>query len=146
VQLECSSDAISGTGRNETAIGLQASPGALAAAQRLNLVTASGGVRYLLPDEYGAPGVARGVGIRLVRAMDTTDVFFLGRGTTGGRTDAGWHPFLRGANMSGFSQQPGYSHWNIGFTAILEALPEASRETITPGKVHAAAHVLVKVQ
>jgi len=146
VQLECSSNAISGTGRNETAIGLQASPGALAAAQRLNLVNARGGVRYLLPDEYGAPGVAQGVGIRLVRAADNADVYFLGRGTPGGRTNAGWNPFLRGASMSGLSSQPGYSHWNIDFNAILEALPKATGETITPGKVRATAHVLVKVQ
>jgi len=147
VQLECSSEAISGTGKDETAIGLQASPGALAAAQRLNgLVNASGGVQYLLSDDYGAVGVARGVGIRLQRAADNAEVFFLGRGSTGGRTEAGWNSFMRGADMTGLSPQPGYSHWNLEFNAILEALPKATGETITPGKVRATAHVLVKVQ
>jgi len=147
VQLECSSEAISGTGRNETAIGLQVSPGALAAAQRLNLVDVSGGgVRYLLSDDYGAADVARGVGIRMARVADGVNVFFLGRGTTGGRMNAGWNPFMRGADMTGLSPQPGYSYWDIEFNAILEALPKASREAITPGKVRATAHVLVKVQ
>jgi len=146
VQLECSNEAISGSGKNETAIGLQASPAAFTTAQRLHLVNGSGGISHLLSDQYDSPGTARGVGIRLQRARDNADIYFLGKGSTGGGTAAGWNPFMRGANMTGLSPQPGYSYWTIEYNAILEPLPKTAGETITPGKVRATAHVLVKVQ
>jgi len=145
VQIECSDASISGTASGQTAIGLQVSTGALAAAQTLGLVNSAGGVDYLLSDQYGSDGIAGGVGISLY-GSDHQRRYFLGAGASGFNhpkgPQAGWNPAIQGAVAIG-SSSPGYGNWRIDYSAILERLPGVP---VTPGKIHATANVLVKVQ
>ncbi|WP_069861767.1 fimbrial protein [Pseudomonas citronellolis] len=151
VQIECSNSAASGTASGQTAIGIQVSPGAYSAAQSLGLVNGSGGVEALVSDNYGNdPNLAQGVGITLRNAGTGTAMVFVGQpGNTGNLPSqyptgpsAGWYPVLDGANPLG-SSQSGYTNYLQTFTASLQQLPG---NTATPGKVHATAYVLVKVQ
>jgi len=155
VQVECSnqvaSNNLSGTNNNQTAIGIQVSPGAYSAAQSLGLVNGSGGVSALVSDNYGNDSsLAQGVGITLKNAGNGTTMVFVGQpGNTGNvpsqyptGANAGWYPVLAGANPLG-SSQSGYTNYLQTFTASLQQLPG---KTATPGKVYATAYVLVKVQ
>jgi len=160
--VACDNRDISGTGSNQTAIGLQVSPGAFAAAQRLEPgLLKGGGVEFLLSDHYGNPGVARGVGIGLFDRDDQPRRFVGMPGTVdhtipGWREDivkhahpkgpdAGWYPVLEKANLVNISATGHYLYlYEIRFKVKLMKLPQASE--VTPGKVHATAHVLVKVQ
>ena len=65
VSIECSNQVTSGTASNQTAIGIQTSNGAFAAAQQLGLVNAQNGVTALLSDNYTDAQSAKGVGIFL---------------------------------------------------------------------------------
>lgn len=156
VQIECSNTAASGTASGQTAIGIQVSNGAYSAAQRLGLVNGAGGVIALVSDNYGNdPTLAEGVGITLQNAGTDSDVVFVGQpGMTGSvpsgnpsGPDAGWYPVLEGATAQG-ATQAGYTHYTQTYTATLRRLTGlATADTpVTPGKVHATAYVLVKVQ
>lgn len=156
VQIECSDTAASGTVSNQTAIGIQVSNGAYSAAQRLGLVNSAGGVTALVSDNYGNdPALAQGVGITLQNAGTDSDVVFVGQpGWTGSRPDgnpsgpdAGWYPVLAGATAQG-TTQAGYTHYTQTYTATLRRLTGLATgdTTVTAGKVHATAYVLVKVQ
>jgi len=150
LHVACELQAKSGTGSNQTAIGLQVSPGAFAATQRLEPgLLKGGGVEFLLSDHYGDPGVARGVGIGLFDKDDQPRRFVGMPGmvdkTSPKGPDAGWHPILEKARMRGISAAGHYLHIHrMSFTVKLMKLPQAKE--VTPGKVKATAHVLVKVQ
>jgi len=150
VEVDCngSLDKVSGVGENKTAIGLQVSPGAFAAAKARGLVDMqSHGVGYLLSDQYGTPGMAEGVGITLHDKSGEWRWFVGQPGTVGtghpGGANAGWYPVLHSAEQIGNSS-PDIRHHRLDFTAKLVKLPNA--QEVTPGKVRATAHVLVKVQ
>ncbi|WP_335950036.1 fimbrial protein [Acinetobacter bereziniae] len=144
VAIECSNQVNSGTGNNQTAIGIQTSYGAFVAAQQLGLVNAQNGVAALLSDNYADAQSAKGVGIFLKNANTGTDMNFVGQpGLSGGGTVAGWYPALSGAQAAG-STESGYTHYLHNFTAILKKLP--GTEPIKAGKVNSTAYVLVKVQ
>ncbi|WP_114239288.1 fimbrial protein [Dyella sp. C9] len=161
VQIECNNAVDSGTASGQTAIGIQVSPGAYSAAQTLGLVNASGGVSYLVSDNYGHDAsLASGVGIGLSSTSHPTMVFVGQPGFTGslpsvsrdGNTyaavtfphgnDAGWYPVLAGAQTTG-SSYTGHTNYVLSYTATLKRLPGLNA---TPGKVFATGYVLVKVQ
>ncbi|CCG86019.1 fimbrial protein [Erwinia piriflorinigrans] len=146
VQIECSNAASSGVNSMQTAIGFQVSYGAWSAAQRLGLVNSSGGVSYLVSDNYYASDMAKGVGIAL-RNSQGTNMNFVGQAgtlsmTTPGGNAAGWYPVLNGSNAIG-NNATGYTTYNQSMTARLVKLPGAD---VTPGKVYATAYVVVKMQ
>lgn len=141
VEIECHNNVLSGTLTGYTALGIQASTGAYQAAQDLGLVNASGGVSHLVSDNYFGAGMAKGVGIRLRNVNANTAMFFIGNGTGTGNL-AGWYPVKSGAIYTG-SSATNHSSYLLTFSATLERLPG---HTVTAGKVHATAYVLVKVQ
>jgi len=132
---------------------LQASPGAFAAARELGLVNPdnSNSVGYLLSDQYlvsdhSTSEIAKGVGITLHDRNGEQRRFvgqpgLVGTGYPRG-TDAGWYPVgdSMGAETCATAKLRCY---RLDFTARLVHLPGRD---ITPGKVRAIAHVLVKVQ
>jgi len=150
IVVDCDHAAESGINDHQTAIGLQVSPGAFAAAQRpeLRLVNDRHGVEYLLSDQYGDdPGLARGVGIRLYGPEGDVRKFVGHPGTVGKGlghpwgAEAGWYPVAQGASPVGGASDG--QRLQLNFSARLVRLPG---HDVTPGKVHATAHVLVKVQ
>jgi len=147
IEVDCNGGSdISGTVDNKTAIGLQVSMGAFTAAQALDLVR-DGGVEYLLSDQYGAEGIAKGVGIGVYDANGQRRRFVGRPGTVGAGhprgNGAGWYPVLQDAAQLG-DALPGIGRHRLDFTARLMKLPQA--QEIIPGRVHATVHVLVKVQ
>jgi len=148
IEVDCNGGPkISGTENNQTALGLQASAGAFAAAKTLELVSPEGGVEYLLSDQYGMPGIAQGVGIRVYDG-DGEQRWFVGQpGTVGAGHPhgnlAGWYPVLKGVSGDAKNLPSGIRRRRLDFTAKLVKLP---KQDITPGKISATAHVLVKVQ
>jgi len=128
---------------------LQVSQGAFAAAQELGLVNPDNGVEYLLSDQYGKdPTLAKGVGITLYNERDQRRRFIGQPGLVGSGyprgANAGWYSVLQGAVPVVSDTASGIQRHQLEFTARLVKLPGA--QEVTPGKVHAIAHVLVKVQ
>lgn len=152
VEIECSNSAASGTGNHQTAIGIQASSGAYAAAQKLGLVNAAGGVTALVSDNYGNdPTLAEGVGITLQNTTTNTDINLVGvpgmsRASTT-PSDLGWYPVLDGATSLG-SSQSGYTSYQQTYTATLRSLTglAPNAPAVRPGKLHATTYVLVRLQ
>ncbi|MCS3407303.1 fimbrial protein [Serratia sp. AKBS12] len=147
VRVECNNSATSGVADTQTALGFQVSEGAYSAALSMGLVNANGGVRALLSDNYFSPGIAKGVGIFLSYSGDSGIPMTLigqpGIATlTPGGNAAGWYPVKKGATPEGTSIS-GYTYYTYNFIATLKKL---DGQTVTPGKVHATASVLVKMQ
>jgi len=144
VEVDCNGSAakVSGTIEGKTAIGVQVSQGAFAAAQDLDLVNADNGLEYLLSDQYWAEGMARGVGITLHNERGVQRLFVGQPGMAGGGANAGWYSALQGA-IQVKNLPSGIRRHRLDFTAKLVRLPE---HELTPGKVRATAHVLVRVQ
>jgi len=148
IKIECDHHTLSGTGSGQTALGLQASPGAWAMARQLKLVNPEGGVDVLVSDQYGSDqGLAKGVGITLHEATGDAKRFFVGQpGLVGSEhprgSQAGWYPVWQGAHVV-TAPTPDSRVWRLDFIARLVPLPG---QTLTPGKIHATAQVLVKVQ
>lgn len=149
INVECDNAAVSGVSNNRTAMGLQVPYASFEFAQRIGLVNASGGVRYLLSDGYAEdPNIATGVGITIANSRTGTQMNFLGWnhcGTTGScpqGNNAGWYPVRDGASNAG-STAAGYTHYTTQLTATLTRLPG---HIVTPGRVDAKAYVWVKVQ
>jgi len=148
IQLECDPMASSGRRDGQTAISLQASPGAYAAVQRRKMVaTPGGGAWYLVSDLYGHDQtLAKGVGISLYSGKQRR---YFSNPTDPGdllTADSGWHPFADGAtcndNKSAIPGHDGYQLCQLDWTVYLEKLPG---HAVTPGKVHAVARVSIKV-
>jgi len=146
VEVDCNQNALSGTLDGQTAIGLQVSTGAFAAARKLGLVHDEG-VEYLLSDQYGSERIAKGVGIALYDAGGHQRRFVgqpgsVGKGYPRGPS-AGWYPVKHYAHSKGEEAPGGDSRQQLDFTARLVKL---QAQQLTPGKVRATAHVLVRVQ
>lgn len=148
INIECDNAAVSGVSSNNTALGLQVPYESYVAAQQLGLVSANGGVSYLLSSGYGTDSsVATGVGIALANAGNAAPMNFVGwarcsAGQCPQGNDAGWYPVLNGASGGG-STAAGFTHYTTQLTATLARLPG---QTVTAGKVDARAYVWVKVQ
>ncbi|WLI76566.1 fimbrial protein [Kosakonia sp. H02] len=148
VRILCEGRSVSHTVQGTTALGLQVPYDSYLAANRLNLVNASGGVSYLLPPNYGQPGVAGGVGIRIANANSGTLRNFLGwnhcqTGTCLPGNNGGWYAVRDGATMITNGGSQGISEYVVNFNAYLTRI---AGQTVTAGKVDASAQVLVKVQ
>jgi len=136
VQLECEQSDAGAQAR----VGLQVSPGALAAAQRLRLINAQGGVSHLLADDYASnPQMAKGVGIGLFDASGRR-LWWVGQDSGATGEDSGWYPVQQQAWQG--AQDAQRQQWQLNFTAKLLRLPG---EAVTPGKIRATAYVLVKL-
>lgn len=146
ITVECNNNTKSGVASGQTAVGIQVSSGAFVAAQKLGLVNGSGGVSALLSDDYDVdPNVAKGVGIFLKNTATNKSMNFVGQpGLAGGLqgANAGWYPVLEGTTSLGISVS-GYTNYSNRFDVELRKIPG---QTITPGKIHSTAYVLVKVQ
>jgi len=148
VQLECEGAAISGLSGQQTAISLQASPNAYAAAQRLGITDKQGGgTKYLVSDLYGHdPMLAQGVGISLHNGEQQR--YFSAPTDPGDslKPDSGWYPFKEGANCKNVEDEMpggyGYQICQLEWTARLEQLPG---QKVTPGGIYAVARLNIKV-
>jgi len=145
VRLMCSQGAKSGTasGQGHTAISLQASPGAIAAAKRLGMVNPNGGMPFLLSDHYDTdPTLAKGVGIAMYGEQGTP-YYFASRADADAPTDegSGWYPFRQDARVD--LAHDNQSLVEIKLTAALMRL--SPEQQVTPGKINATARIVVKV-
>lgn len=147
-----------GTDDNQTAFGIQVSPGALAAARLMGYVNQAQGVRYLLSDGYGTdPSVAKGVGISLSDAESHQQMQWLSSSLSGhwlpsafpAGASAGWHR-LNASGQQRCKPRPPSAPASTGqftvekrLTATLQKLPG---QTVTAGRVFSTAYVIVKVQ
>jgi len=148
ITVICEKGALHGTDVGKNSIGLQVSQDAFSTAQEMGLVNKSNGVEYLLSDRYGQPGIATGVGIELYVPDAGTKRWFIGRpgrvGIGHPREDGtGWYTMLRGRRGESVELPGGGQRIPLRLTARLKRIP--GRE-VTPGRVHATATVLVKVQ
>ena len=147
VAIDCQTGAISGTTSNVTnapvAVGfLVTQATALSQASTLGLQTSSGGISYLLDDNYGTPGVASGVGIRLYSSSGQVLNLLSSSATTGNGSGAGWYGFEDLMSESGTSASGGTAYAGT-FTASLEQIPGLTAQA---GSVNAQAQIIVSLQ
>lgn len=132
----------SGTAAGRTAMGVLIPPANHQSAVAEHLVLSAGGVRFLLSDNYGLPGVTGGVGVELSYATGGT-MYFLGNDqATGGGISAGWYPVLDGASRT-HNESGGVTRFTKRLNAILKKIPG---KTVTPGRFNARAQVVIRVQ
>ena len=147
VAIDCDSGAISGTTSSNTnapvAMGFLVSQAtALSQASTLGLQSSSGGISYLLDDNYGASGVASGVGIRLYSSAGKVLNLLSSSATTGTGNAAGWYGFSDLLSETGATASGGTSYAGT-FTASLEQLPGLTAQA---GSVNAQAQIIVSLQ
>ncbi|MGC0837729.1 MULTISPECIES: fimbrial usher protein StbD [Pantoea] len=147
VAIECETGAVSGTASSNTnapvAVGfLVTQPTALSQASTLGLQSSSGGISYLLDDNYGASGVASGVGIRLYSSSGTALNLLSSSATTGSGSTAGWYGFADLMSETGTTAAGGPTYAGT-FTASLEQLPGLIAQG---GSVNAQAQIIVSLQ
>ncbi len=146
VAFKCQTGVINSTAANGTALGIKASAGALAAAASLGLVNANGGLSYLVSDRYGQPGMAQGVGIRLLRDGSAMNLLANEDSAMGSNAEArGWYPVIGNASNN-TGEAGGISQYSETFRARLEKLAVGSMPSVTPGRVEATAQVVIRVQ
>ncbi|MBD9513598.1 MULTISPECIES: fimbrial protein [Pseudomonadaceae] len=146
VDFKCQSGVINSTAVNGTALGIKVSAGALAASTGLGLVNSNGGLSYLVSDRYGQPGVAQGVGIRLLRNGSEMNLLANENSAKGSNAAAvGWYPVIGGASNN-TGTVSGITQYTETFRARLEKLGVGSMPTVTPGRVEATAQVVIRVQ
>ncbi|WP_087111505.1 fimbrial protein [Halomonas citrativorans] len=146
ISFKCENAMVSGIANNNTALGIMVSSGAFSAASNLGLVNASAGVSHLVSDNYGAAGMAEGVGIRILR--DNTPIILLSTQNSGfidGTVvpETGWLPVVGNASQL-ISSDSGMNQYIENFIARLEKLPGS--HPVTSGKVRATANVIIRVQ
>ncbi|WP_049870588.1 fimbrial protein [Pseudomonas cremoricolorata] len=146
VAFKCQQNAESSTALNATALGLKVSPGSLAASSALGLMNAEGGSSYLLSDRYGQPGIAEGVGIRILRSGAPINLL-ANEDSAGGvaSNSRGWYPVVgAGSNLAG--SLDGVAQYSEIFHARLEKLQGPRQPAVTGGRVEATAQVVIRVQ
>ena len=116
------------------------SANAASKAEQLGLKTSAGGLTYLLSNEYGNPGVAQGVGIRIYDNSGSPMNLLPSR-TTGTGNAGGWYGFKEVTQLE--SSNASSESYRGHFTASLEKL---SGETVTAGAVYAQAQIIVSFQ
>lgn len=139
VTFRCQTTAVSGVTTNANAIGFLVSPGSLAAATSLNLIT-SGGASHLLSNNYGAAGVATGVGIRIQR--DGQNIKLLTSEAAGTGYAGGWYPVIS-VSTSITGSNASTRSYSETFNAVLGKL---QNQQVKAGKVEATAQVIIRVQ
>ncbi|MBA6061149.1 fimbrial protein [Pseudomonas juntendi] len=146
INFRCQNSVVNSTSANGTAIGIKVSSGALAASSSLGLINAQGGLSYLLSDRYGQPGMAQGVGIRLLRGGTPINLLSNEDSANGiGAAGRGWYPVISNTtNLTGTAN--GINQYTETFRARLERLSTGTMPTVKPGRVEATAQVVIRVQ
>ncbi|MGB7802475.1 fimbrial protein [Buttiauxella sp.] len=141
LEFACESNVISGvvTNKQNVALGFLAPVANVLAAQKYGLTSGSA-VTHLLDDAYGAPGQARGVGVRILR--NGTPMNFLTSDVGGTGTSAGWVPVLGGAQVK-TGTQSGVDSYHETFEAHLERF---SSDQLQTGRYQAHAQILMRLQ
>lgn len=135
---------VSGTQRDQTAMGLLVPAANYQSAIAEGLTTSANGVTFLLSDGYGTDSsVATGVGVALSDVKGARMNFLSTVMVTGGDGAAGWYPVLDGATSTGGSDADGAVPYIKTLTASLKKLPA---KPVKPGKVYAKAQVVIRVQ
>lgn len=147
VAIDCESGAVSGTTSSDSkapvAVGfLVSQANALSQAATLGLQTSAGGISHLLDDNYGASGVASGVGIRIYSSAGQALNLLSTSANTGTGAAAGWYGFADLMSESGKTDAGGTSYAGT-FTASLEQLPGSTAQA---GSVNAQAQIIVSLQ
>lgn len=146
VSFKCQTGFTNSTANNGTAMGIKVSAGAAAAASSLGLTNANGGVSYLVSDRYGETGIAKGVGIRVLRNGEVMTLLTDENSSAGVNAQAhGWYPAV-GAASQAVGTANGVTQYNETFTARLEKLSEGTRPEVTAGRVQATAQIIIRVQ
>jgi len=152
IQMQCQSTTpsgmnafASGTGANQTALGILAPAANAQAAASAGLTTTGTGVTYLLSDNYGTdPTVATGVGVALMRPGGGALNFLTNQYVTMGGAKDGWDPVLNDATSTG-SPGAGVTSYQRQINATFKAFAPGA-VPVTPGRYNATAQVIVRVQ
>ncbi|VDZ59951.1 putative fimbrial usher protein StbD [Citrobacter freundii] len=107
-------------------MGLLAPESSVNSAWGFNLITGKT-VTWLLDTQYGAPGRARGVGVRVYRAG--SPVNFMAVSTVGSGSEGGWMPVI-GSNTQQNGSQDGINYYSESFEARLASF---GADTLTAG-------------
>lgn len=147
VSLSCQDSAVSSVA-SSTASSANVAMGfmvnqttALTAARNLGLVQTAGGITHLLDNNYGAAGVASGVGIRIYNESGAA-LNLLPSRTTNTNNAGGWYAY-KDLTSSQNDSTDGVTTYTGNFTASLEAI---SGQTVTAGTVNAQLQVVVSFQ
>lgn len=91
INYRCENGAIQGTATGQNAIGFKVSDAAKNIANSFGFKTTGTGVTKLFSENYGAPGVAKGVAIELQPATEIGTMNWLTSSSTGGGNVNGWY-------------------------------------------------------
>ncbi|PHZ30747.1 fimbrial protein [Yersinia mollaretii] len=140
VDFQCQTGVNSGVTTGTVAMGFLVPAANVAKAQALGLMNGSGGISHLVSDNYGAPGMASGVGIRIYR--NNNPIYLLSKNVTQTGNNGGWYGIFQGAQ-----QQTGSVTGGNSYTENFRAeLSKISGQTVTAGAVNAHAQVVIRVQ
>lgn len=140
VDFQCQTGINSGVTSGTVAMGFLVPAANATKAQALGLMNGSGGISHLVSNNYGAAGVASGVGIRIYR--NNSPIYLLSKNVTLSGNDAGWYGIFHGAQeMTG--NVAGGNSYTETFRAELSKI---SGQTVTAGAVNAHAQVVIRVQ
>lgn len=138
LDFQCQSAATSGLKTGQIALGFLAPPASVAAATKYGLIT-SGAANYLLDEQYGAAGHARGVGVKIYRSNQPMQ--FLTTDTT---KTTGWSPILGGdQTLVDSNTAQGINSYTETFMAQLEKF---GGDELTAGSYQAHAQILIRIQ
>ncbi len=146
VSLQCEAGAKSSTSASTSSAAnvsmgfLVNQPTAVSAAKTLGLTTSGGGLTWLLDNQYGASGVASGVGIRIYNRTGAALNLLPDRSSTGTGNARGWYAYQ---DLTSLVSSDTVNTYSGDFTASLEAL---NGQTITAGTVNAQLQVVVSFQ
>ena len=146
LNIECDNAAVSGVSSNNTALGLQVPYESYVAAQQLGLVSANGGVSYLLRRlrHRQQRRHRRGHRTRQRRQRRADELRRLGALQRRAMPAGQRRRLVPGAQRRQRRQHcGGFTHYTTQLTATLARLPG---QTVTAGKVDARAYIWVKVQ
>ncbi|MEO3989902.1 fimbrial usher protein StbD [Pseudocitrobacter cyperus] len=146
ITLDCDKDAVSGVTSSSSnpnvAVGFLVNQQiAVEAAETLGLKNSSGGITWLLDNNYGAEGVASGVGIRVYDSSMKL-INLLSSRVTGGGESAGWYAYKDITEYVGDNEDTTLKYTG-DFISALEALPG---NEATAGTVDAQLQVVVSFQ
>lgn len=159
VTLECDNTISQTASVSSVSVGLQPSLKAYNNAQTLGLIDASsGGVTYLVSDDYTAQGVAKGVGITLknsdgnsvnfvswagcVPTVSGTNSYCPAYSNLAAMRSAGWDPVLSASTQITQDTQNATISYQKNYVATLSRI---GTMTPTAGRIKATATVLVRL-
>jgi type 1 fimbria pilin len=159
VNLECDNTINPVISTSSVSVGLQPSISAFNHAKTLGLIDAStGGITHLVSDDYGAPGMAEGVGITLKNADGNAVNFVSWEGcipVNSGSTSycpkysnlaqlraAGWDPVMSASTQVSANTATATTVYRKSYTATLGRINNLEP---TAGRVKATATVLVRL-